>query len=162
MRVMRWIPGILLLVGLTASTASADATAFAGVSTSPEARPALGFAVGAGLLVVGFEFEYAHAREDVEDGAPSVRTFMGNVLLQTPVAVGGVQVYGTVGAGVYRESFADSPQQETSVGTNLGGGVKIGLAGPLRIRLDYRVFIFQGSPVYDNPQRFYAGLNVAF
>ena len=30
--------------------------------------------------------------------------------------------------------------QETGFGTNVGGGVKIDLVGPLRLRLDYRVF----------------------
>ena len=29
---------------------------------------------------------------------------------------------------------------------NNGGGVKIKLAGPLRVRLDYRVFTLRGSP----------------
>ena len=36
------------------------------------------------------------------------------------------------------------------------------LAGPLRLRLDYRVFTLQGTPRHSKPQRFYAGLNLKF
>ena len=48
------------------------------------------------------------------------------------------------------------------MGINLGGGAKIRLLGPLRIRLDYRVFRLQGSPLFSTYQRFYAGGNIAF
>jgi hypothetical protein len=51
---------------------------------------------------------------------------------------------------------------ETNVGVNVGGGVKMSLAGPLRLRLDYRVFTLKGSPRYATPQRFYAGINLKF
>jgi hypothetical protein len=40
--------------------------------------------------------------------------------------------------------------------------VKWSLAGPLRLRLDYRVFTLQGEPRHSNPQRFYAGINLKF
>jgi hypothetical protein len=36
------------------------------------------------------------------------------------------------------------------------------LIGPLRLRLDYRVFTLQGSPLHPKPQRFYAGINLKF
>jgi hypothetical protein len=86
---------------------------------------------------------------------------MFNGLLQTPVPIGGIQFYGTAGAGVYRESLADVT--ETNVGINIGGGVKMNLAGPLRLRLDYRVFTLRGDDVrHSKPQRFYAGLNLKF
>jgi hypothetical protein len=86
---------------------------------------------------------------------------MGNLLVQTPLPVGGVQFYGTVGAGFYRESF-EAGDSKNNVGTNVGGGVKVTLAGPLRLRLDYRLFSLAGSPVADKSQRFYAGLALAF
>jgi hypothetical protein len=141
--------------------ALADATVFLGAGTSPDSRPVVGGAFGAGLLVVGFELEYAATREDLAVAAPSLHTFMGNVLVQTPIPVGGVQLYGTVGGGLYRERLGEAAR-ETHLGTNLGGGVKIGLAGPLRLRLDYRVFVLRGNPLYDTPSRFYAGLNLKF
>lgn len=118
-----------------------------------------GFAAGAGLLFVGFEVEYASTTEDDTLAAPGLKTFMVNGLVQT-LPLGRLQFYGTAGAGAYRERLGES--SETHVGINVGGGAKIGLLGPLRLRLDYRVFTLQGSPRHENPQRFYAGLNLKF
>lgn len=129
------------------------------MSTTPERRTVAGFAGGVGLLFVGFEFEYANTTEDATLGAPGLKTFMVNGLVQT-LPLGRFQFYGTAGAGGYQESLGDVSQ--THVGINLGGGVKIGLLGPIRLRLDYRVFTLQGDPLYDNPQRFYAGFNLKF
>ena len=53
-------------------------------------------------------------------------------------------------------------ESTTNVGTNFGGGVKISLLGPLRVRVDYRVFKLSGDAVYETPQRFYVGANLAF
>jgi hypothetical protein len=156
----RVLPPLLLgflLVGLVPSSAPADVTAFWGVSPTPSTRGARGFAIGLSLIVVGFEFEYANTTEDETELAPGLRTGMINGMIQTPTRM---QLYLTAGGGFYRErSFDDS---ETSVGTNIGGGMKIPLAGPLRIRVDYRVFSLRGSPLYKNPQRVYAGLNLSF
>ena len=85
---------------------------------------------------------------------------MFNGLLQTPFPIAGMQFYGTAGGGVYRETLLGA--SETNVGLNVGGGVKISLIGPLRLRLDYRVFTLSGDPLHSKPQRFYAGLNVKF
>jgi len=145
---------------LLPSTASADLTAFLGTTPTPSARAAKGFAAGMGLLIAGFEVEYAHTNEDLVKAAPGLRTFMFNGLLQTPIPIGGLQFYGTAGGGVFRETLDEA--SETSVGINVGGGIKMSLAGPLRLRFDYRVFTLRGSPRYSNPQRFYAGLNLKF
>jgi len=143
-----------------ASPAFADVTLFLGSTTTPTNRPARGFAVGAGLLVVGFEFEYSSTAEDVEDAGPSLRSGMGNVLFQTPFAIAGLQPYFTTGGGVYRERLGDL--QETNVGLNTGGGVKVSLLGPLRARVDYRVFKLRGEPLHDTVHRLYAGVNLRF
>ena len=140
--------------------ASADVTGFLGASSTPSTRLMKGLAVGTGLLIVGFEFEYAHTNEDLEKAAPGLRTFMFNGLLQTPVPIGGMQFYGTAGGGVFRETL--DRDSETNLGINVGGGVKMTLAGPLRLRLDYRVLTLRGSPRYSNPKRFYAGINLKF
>jgi hypothetical protein len=145
---------------LAPSIASADITAFLGVNPTPESRPVRGFSGGFGLLIVGFEFEYANTSEDLDELAPGLQTYMVNGLLQTPVEIAGMQFYGTAGGGVYRESLAE--QTETHVGINVGGGVKMRLLGPVRLRLDYRVFTLQGDPRHSKPQRFYAGLNLKF
>ena len=159
-RSTRVVVGLLLVLAAPAA-ARADVTAFLGVNGQLSNRTTTGFAVGLSLIVVGFEFEYARAQEDELAGAPSLTTGMANLLVQTPFAVSGIQVYGTVGVGGYREQLG-LEYQETQVGTNVGAGVKIKLAGPVRLRLDYRLFMLQGSPVYQKPQRFYAGLNVGF
>jgi hypothetical protein len=139
------------------ATARADATAFWGFSPTPSNRGAKGFAVGLSLIVVGFEFEYANTSEDVTELAPSLRTGMINGLIQTPTRT---QFYLTAGGGFYRERLAG--EGETHFGSNIGGGMKIALAGPLRLRVDYRVFNLRGSPIHKNPQRIYFGANLAF
>lgn len=148
----------VLALGAVPRPARADATIFLGATTSPTNRPVRGFAFGVSLLVIGFEFEYANTQEDETMLAPSLRTGMGNVFAQTPFGV--FQFYGTVGAGLYGEGLGR--EQETNVGVNTGGGVKVSLAGPLRARVDYRVFTLRGTPVHSKVQRVYAGLNLMF
>ena len=158
---MRVARSLVLAAGLllaAAPHAVADATVFIGSTTTPNARQARGFAVGGGILAFGFEFEYSDTREELEDGAPSLRTGMGNVLLQTPVAIFGVQPYFTTGAGLYRETLGT--HQDTSFGFNTGGGAKITLIGPLRLRVDYRVFKLGSDALYSPAHRIYVGLNL--
>jgi hypothetical protein len=149
----------LLLLGV-AQPAFADLTAFVGATTTPSSRAVRGFAGGVIFVVLGFEFEYADTAEDESELAPSLRTGMGNLIVQTPFPVSGLQFYGTIGGGFYRERLGDV--SETSVGGNIGGGVKISLAGPLKARVDYRIFNLRGDPLHSRPQRVYAGLNLAF
>ena len=148
------------VVLLTPRFASADITAFLGLTPTPENRAVRGLAFGFGLLIVGFEFEYSNAVEDAVEELPSLTTGSGNILIQTPVEISGMQFYGTAGGGVYRERLLAA--QETHFTTNVGGGAKIRLAGPLRMRLDYRVFRLQGHPIHQTYQRFYGGVNLAF
>ena len=159
---MRLLRLALVGVGLfiTASPAFADATLFLGNTSTPSGRQAKGVAIGAGVLIIGAEFEYSNTSEKPEDHAPSLRTGIGNVLVQTPFAIAGVQPYFTTGAGAYREKLGDL--QETNFVFNTGGGVKISVFGPLRVRLDYRVFKLRGSPQYDVVHRVYAGINLKF
>jgi hypothetical protein len=159
----------IVLVLASASTASADITAFLGRTTTAEARAARGLAIGTGLLIIGFEFEYGATDESlaIENGtatnAPGIQTYMFNGLLQTPVPIARMQFYGTLGGGVYHETLSIAPgNDETNFGTNVGGGAKISLVGPLRLRLDYRVFSLRGTPRDGTVQRFYAGVNLKF
>jgi len=149
----------LVIVSLTPAPAAADATVFLGTTTSPTHRGVRGFAVGVSMLVVGFEFEYANTSEDALEAAPSLKTTSGNVFAQT-VGLPGFQLYVTTGAGIYRERLGNV--QETNAVLNTGGGVKVHLAGPLRARVDYRVFNLRGSPQHSTVQRLYAGLNLSF
>ena len=159
MRLIRLMALTALLV-VTTTPAFADVTLFIGGNTTPSSRQARGFALGAGLLIVGFEFEYAKTSEDPAEAAPRLNTFMGNVLLQTPVAIMGLQPYFTTGGGGYQETLG--PRQETMFGLNTGGGVKISLIGPLRARVDYRAFSLKGDPLHDVVNRFYVGANLKF
>lgn len=157
-RVLLVLPLALGALLIAPASAHADITAFWGLSPTPETRSTRGFSAGLNLVVVGFELEYANTAENLAKGAPSLTTGMINGLVQTPTS--GTQFYLTAGGGFFRESLGGS--RETHLGTNIGGGVKMRLAGPLRLRLDYRVFSLRGSPLYANPQRFYAGVNFAF
>jgi hypothetical protein len=141
----------------TPVAAYADVTAFLGATLTPSSRSARGVAVGISLLVVGFEFEYASTAEDPLEDGPSLKTGMLNGLVQTPTRT---QLYLTAGGGFFRERLND--EGETSFGTNVGGGIKMGLAGPLRLRVDYRIFNLRGNARYKNPQRFYVGANFSF
>jgi hypothetical protein len=158
---MRRLLGVLalstLVLTLVPAPARADLTAFAGVATTPKTRATKGFAVGISLIVIGFEFEYAGVVEHPLDGAPALRTGMLNGVIQTPTHT---QFYLTAGGGFFRERLGSAT--ETNIGTNIGGGVKLGLAGPIRLRVDYRVFSLRGTPIDAHPQRVYAGLNFAF
>lgn len=155
------VAALAFLIVLTAAApARADATAFIGTATTPSHRSLRGVAVGAGLLVVGFEFEYARIAETKADGAPGLKTGMGNVLLQTP-AIMGLQPYVTTGTGVYHETLGDT-HAETNIGFNTGGGVKVSLLGPIRARVDYRVLKLRGDTLHSVVHRLYAGLNLKF
>jgi hypothetical protein len=147
---------------LVASTpASADITAFLGLSGGPSMRGSWGVAVGVGFVIVGIEFEYADTSESVENAAPRIRTGSMDLLLQSPMAIGGVQLYGAAGAGGYHQDLGTL--SETNASVNFGGGVKINLVGPLRLRVDYRLFRFLGSPIGGgNVSRVFVGGNFKF
>jgi hypothetical protein len=149
----------------TAAPARADLTGFLGVTTTPTARTNGGFSAGTGFVIVAFEFEYAATKEDLTSTqvAPALKTYMFNGLLQTPIPIARTQFYGTIGAGAYHETLSTQPlNDQTNIGTNIGGGGKITLAGPLRLRIDYRVFTLHGSPRHTPVQRIYAGINLKF
>jgi len=156
---MRYLAAAALVL-ITSTPAFADATAFLGSTITPANRPAKGVAFGIGLLIVGFEFEFSSTDEAIDEAAPALRTGMGNVLVQTPFPIAGMQFYVTTGAGLYRERLGD--RQETHAGFNTGGGAKITLLGPVRARVDYRIFQLRGDPLHNTVHRVYAGVNLAF
>jgi hypothetical protein len=154
---------IALAVLVVPTAAAADATAFLGVHTNPERQQVRGFAGGVSLLIVGFEGEYANSGEDEADRTSSLTTVSGNVFVQTPIPVFGTRFYATTGAGVYREELDAIDHSETNLVLNTGGGAKITLLGPLRVRLDYRVLKLRGEPLRPSTvHRLYAGINLAF
>jgi hypothetical protein len=157
---MRRVVIVAALLFLAATPARADITGFLGANLTPASRAVTGGAIGIGLLIVGFEFEYAFTPDDVKASAPSLTTGSGNVLLQTPLPLFGFQPYFTTGVGLYRET--QGTHQDTSGAINTGGGVKVSLVGPLRLRLDYRVFKLGSDALHSPAHRVYAGLNLKF
>ena len=145
---------------LAATPAWADATVFLGATTTPANRTVRGGALGAGLLIIGFEGELAFTPDDPKAAAPSLVTGSGNVLVQTPFPILGLQPYLTTGAGLYQEKLGTL--QDTSFLLNTGGGVKISLVGPLRLRVDYRVFKLGSDALYSPAHRIYLGVNLKF
>ena len=168
MKLMRAMAMITLMCGLLATPAFADVTGFIGANTTPANRQVRGAAAGIGLLIVAFEFEFANTTDDPLAAAPSLTTGSGNILLQTPVAFFGFQPYFTTGAGLYRETLGDRAvatppfHQDTGIALNTGGGVKVSLIGPLRLRVDYRVFKLGSGALNSPAHRLYAGLNLKF
>jgi opacity protein-like surface antigen len=158
-RVRRFTLAAILLL-LAAAPARADITAFIGADTTPANRQVTGAAIGFGLLIIGVEIEYAYTTDDLAAGAPSLKTGMGNVLLQTPTAFFGIQPYFTTGGGIYREELG--AHEDTGFGFNTGGGVKVNLAGPIRLRVDYRLLKLGSGALYSPAHRIYAGLNLKF
>ena len=87
---------------------------------------------------------------------------MANIVIQAPVDVRGMQFYGTGGAGFYHQDLGGL-LSESNFATNMGGGLKMTLGGPLRLRVDYRLFRLSGASFGDRwVSRFYVGANVAF
>lgn len=157
---LRAVALAVLLTGGFATQAFADITGFIGANTTPKNRHTQGFAVGMGLLFMGIEFEYSSTPDDPASLAPALHTGMGNVLFQTPFAIYGFQPYATTGGGVYHESLESF--EKTGFGLNIGGGVKISLVGPVRLRVDYRVFNLGDQALQSPVHRIYVGLNLKF
>jgi opacity protein-like surface antigen len=163
---MRHIRPFILALGLVAvaAPAYADLTFIVGSNQTPASRSVKGFAIGGGGMIAT-EFEYVNNGENVEEGTPGLRTFMGNLLVQTPFAVAGFQPYATAGIGYYRERLeitSPAPHQESGIGFNSGVGVKVKIFGPLMARADYRVMKLRGEALYPTVHRVYSGIHLAF
>ena len=151
-----------LLVSLLLSLAApayADFTFIVGSNQTPNNRAVKGFALGGGGMIAT-EFEYATNGENLEEVTPALRTFMGNMLVQSPIPIAGFQPYATAGLGYYRERF--DTHQESGFGFNSGVGVKTKIFGPLMVRVDYRVLKLRGEPLFGTVHRVYSGVHLAF
>jgi len=81
---------------------------------------------------------------------------------QTPARRNDLQVYGGGGIGFYDD--ADSGPSSAKI---LGAGVKLPLAGPLKLRVDYRLFLGEASASSAvsksiHAQRLSAGISLYF
>jgi opacity protein-like surface antigen len=158
MQLIRPLVLATLLVG-TAAPAYADLTFIVGANQTPSSRSVKGFAIGGGGMIAT-EFEFATNGENLVEATPSLKTFMGNALVQTPFAVAGFQPYATAGIGWYRERL--DTHQESAFAVNTGVGVKTRIFGPLMVRVDYRVLKLRGEPLHGTVHRVYSGVHLAF
>jgi len=165
---------VFCLIAVALSTAAAVAqtpespvnvTALTGVAMAPSAHAAIGVAVGVRPRPspVSLEFEYSRSRSDPAVGVPAFVTFAGNLLVQLPLPPARFQFYVTFGVGLYVLSL-NNHSSEPNDARNVGGGVKVTLAGPLKLRLDYRSFRLApiGGEYHSNEQRLYVGLVAGF
>jgi len=150
----------VFLLTIAPSTARADIVGFLGSNMTPSSQPVIGGALSLNILVVAIEFEFASSAEDALKGLPGQATGIASVQFVTPT--GRVQAYGGAGIGGARETLLGLTAYRTA--GSFGGGVKIGLAGPLGVRVDYRVITMNKTMGIDTGvrQRFYVGLNLHF
>jgi opacity protein-like surface antigen len=141
------------------TAARADITAFLGAYLTPTRQSVQGVSIGFKILVAGVEFEAVRAPEDVEKGQPEIQEGSASVLVESPT--GRVKLYGLMGAGLYRMQFA-GVAGDTNTSLHVGGGIKITLAGPIGLRVDYRVVKRNGLVESDTRQRLYVGVRVDF
>src|SRR5258707_600716 len=113
---IRTLGMVAALVVLTAAPARRDINALIGPNAAAANRQVRGGALGLGLLGIGFELEYAFTPDEPAASAPSLKTGMGNLMLQTPVAVFGFQPYFTTGGGFYQEELG--AHSDTGFGVN--------------------------------------------
>ena len=142
-----------------AAPAYADLTFIIGSNRTPDGRQMKGFAIGGGGMIAT-EFEYANNGENIEEATPGLRTFSGNLLVQTPFPIAGFQPYATAGIGWYRERL--DTHQESGFAMNTGVGLKRRIFGPLMVRFDYRVLKLKADPLYSTVNRVYTGVHLAF
>jgi len=169
MRTLLVRAGLLgIVLAATAPTARADTTSFVAVGTDTASQREVGVAFGLCPGIFGWEVEYAGTLGRGGESDPSVGTISGNFLLQTTVPIRRTQFYGIAGFGVYGKQSGKQGSGEINI-RDIGAGAKITLAGPLKLRLDYRLFLLGESPdatpgmrLDRHPQRFSAGLSLAF
>ena len=159
---------VVLLAGI-AAPAAAEGTLLFGLQTTSAPHPTVGVAWGRWPGTVGFELEYAGSIGKKSPSAPAVATITVNALVRTPLRVHGCQVYALGGFGVYGEVTSDGRGSGEVGARDIGGGTTIPIGGPLKLRLDYRVYFLgraddasPGSPISRHPQRLAAAISLAF
>jgi hypothetical protein len=157
---------LVALVLMNPVSARADATVLVGLTSVDALRPSYGFSFGYRPSAVGFEIEYL----STTPGDYSAGGIFASLIVQ-PVTISKVQIFAVGGVGVWGEGFAGGKRTGVLNAGNVGGGVLVPLAGPLRLRLDYRLFLLGEvakeevgaiAPGTKHPQRIAAGIHFAF
>lgn len=170
-RVRRRLVATAVVVGalIIPSPAQAQATGalLLGLLTLDRPRPSVGVAFGYSPSVAGFEIEYLGTVGGESGGHSSAGGIFANVIVH-PATVGALQLFVVGGFGLWGEKFEDGKGTGELGATDIGGGVRIWMTEHLRLRLDYRLFLLgdpegaSGVPSSRHPQRFSAGLHLAF
>lgn len=159
-----WLGALILMNQVSAR---ADATVLLGLMSVGGPRPALGVAYSYCPSVAGFEIEYLGTLGGKTADHSSAGGIFASIIVQ-PVTTSNVQFFGIGGFGIWGETFADGKGTGVVGAKNVGGGVKIGIAERLRLRLDYRLFLLgdpedaSREPSTKYSQRFSAGLHLVF
>ena len=155
---------IVLAACLTAADpARADATFLIGLHTPSAPSTTFGAAIGHGAGLFGWEIELASSGKQTATHA-SVGSFCGNLVIQPPVRVGPADLYFIAGFGLYGEVGGNALSTGPSTVADVGAGVKIPIAGAVKLRVDYRAFLGQASENDRaiHSQRVAAGLSLVF
>lgn len=133
-------------------------TAFGGVARVFGLHPATGVAVALKPHPgpVSLEFEYSRSRPGPVVSGSGIATFAGNILVQPSRQRSRFQYYGTFGVGLY--ALMRDYQGSTDSARNIGRGAKVTLAGPWKLRMDYRAFLLAGLGGEHLAHRFYVGI----
>jgi hypothetical protein len=120
------------------------ATIFAGLTGTPSVLPIVGGAWGGGTPDFGFELELSHTRLGRKAGA-SWGTFLASMFVRVPVESDVVEYYGIGGLGLYGETHGDG-RGAGGLTRHFGFGAKYRLTGPVRARIEYRLFLLETTP----------------
>jgi hypothetical protein len=157
---------LVALVLIDPVSARADATVLVGLTSVDDPRPSYAFSFGYRPSAVGFEIEYVSTMP----GDYSAGGIFASVIVQ-PVTISKVQIFTVGGVGVWGEGFEGGKRTGVLTAGNIGGGALVPLSGPLRLRLDYRLFLLGEvskeevgaiAPGTKHPQRIAVGIHVVF
>ena len=137
-------------------------TAFGGMAMAFGTHPATGVAVAMKPHPgpVSLEFEYVRSQPNPVASGSGIATLAGNILVQPTRQRAGLQYYGTFGVGFY--SVLRDYQGSTDSARNIGGGAKVTLAGPWKLRMDYRAFLLARTGGNHLAHRIYVGMAAGF
>lgn len=157
---------LVALVLMNPVSARADATVLVGLTSVEGLRPSFAWSFSYRPSAVGVEVEYLSTKP----GDYTAGGVFASVIVQ-PVTISNMQIFVLGGVGVWGEGVEGGKRTGLLGAANVGGGVLVGLVGPLRLRLDYRLFrlgevskeeIGAISPSRKHPQRIAAGLYFRF
>jgi hypothetical protein len=147
---------------------STDTTVFIG-GVAPAGRGLRGATLGWGQDVIRGELEVWDTGGGASLSRPGHGGLSGGILIQSRPNERGLQYFGTAGFGLYFEDFGSGFSSGEAEAKYLGVGIKLRLAGPLRLRAEYRAFLLgeapDASPEADLetfPHRLTVGLTLQF